>query len=220
MTCSWTYEHYRSCIAKAREHGYALLPFKEVASYPETQPLIILRHDIDRSLSRALTMARMEKELGVRATYFVRVHAPTYNVFEYNTYRALQEIRSLGHEIGLHFEAVDFGHINGEAPLEVFQREKAVLETALNITVVSAAAHGEHSRSGPGHNRDFFQCFTKEQVGIKYDAYDTAFTREMKYISDSSGIWREGCMCNHIGKYPRLQILVHPCWWFKDHPFE
>ncbi len=222
MSCNWTYEHYCFCLRQARDKGYYVTSFQEAESISQNKPLIILRHDIDSSLPRALNMARIEKEHGVRATYFVRVHASSYNVFEYNTYKALKEIHSLGHEIGLHFEAIDFGFINGEDPREVFLREKKVLELALDISIVSAAAHGEHSPAGPSHNRSFFKGtgMSKRQAGILFDAYSKEYTENMKYISDSFGYWREGCMCRHIGKYLQVQILVHPCWWFKEHLFE
>ncbi len=220
MGCSWTYEHYAFCIRKARSLGYVFARFMDIRDYDAAQRLIILRHDIDLSISRALALARLERELGVTATYFVRVHAPTYNIFEYRTYRALREILGLGHEIGLHFEAMDFSHITGQDPREVFMREKRVLETVLGISVVSAAAHGEHAPAGPRHNRDFFNCVPKEAVDISYDAYEPLFTRDMKYLSDSAYRWREGCMCNHIGKHPRMHILTHPVWWFREHPYE
>lgn len=220
-TCSWNYAHYSACLLRAKEQGYVIIPFQEVESITENQQFIILRHDIERSISRALGMARLENSLGIRATYFVRVHAASYNIFEYNNYQALQEILSLGHEIGLHFEAIDFAHIiETENPEEVFLREKRVLETILKISVRSAAAHGEHTSAGSQHNRSFFEKTPKEEVGIWYNAYDPVFTREIKYISDSFGMWRENCMCKHLGKEPRLQILVHPCWWFKDNLFE
>lgn len=206
MTCSWTYDHYSFCIQKARGHGYALIPFNEITLYKQDQPLIILRHDIDYSIQRALNVARLEKSLGVRATYFIRVHAQTYNIFEYNNYLALKEIISLGHEIGLHLEAIDFAHITADDPLDVFQREKKVLETVLKTTIISAAAHNEHIPAGNRRNSSFFVIFNKKEAGIEYDAYDASFPKEIKYISDSSGRWREGCMCKHIGKYPRLQI--------------
>lgn len=220
MACSWTYEHYTNCINNAKRQGYQILPFNEVESTSPMESIIILRHDIDISVTRALNMAMLESTLGIRASYFVRVHASSYNIFEYNTYNKLKKILSLGHEIGLHFEAVDFSTITGENSLDIFLREKKVLETILNTSVKSAAAHGEHTTVGATHNRSFFQNINKSQVNIEYNTYDPAFTENMKYISDSSGRWREGCMCNHIGKYQQMQILIHPCWWFKDHLFE
>jgi hypothetical protein len=34
-----------------------------------------------------------------------------------------------------------------------------------------------------------------------------------KYISDSGMNFREGCFCNHIGKWDKMEILIHPAWW-------
>lgn len=219
--CSWKYEHYSDCMRRAQEQGYAIRPFRDIESIAGNERFIILRHDIDRTMGRALGIARLEHSLGIRATYFVRLHASTYNIFEYRVYQALKEILALGHEIGVHFEAIDFAHIfPREDPKDVFLREKKILETVLNIPVYSAAAHGEHTSAGTNHNRSFFINTPKEEVGIRYNAYDPEFTREIKYISDSFGMWRENCMCNYIGKEPRLQILVHPCWWYKDNLFE
>lgn len=220
MSCSWTYEHYSSCLQVAKKQGYDIILFSEAEDIENGKKFIILRHDIEWSVPRALNMARMENSIGVRSTYFVRVHAPNYNIYAYNNYMALQEILSLGHRIGLHFEAIDFSYLTSENPKEVFLKEKTVLEEVLNTNVDLAAAHGEHTTAGPRHNRSFFESISKEEVGIRYNAYDSAFTSNIKYISDSFGFWREGCMCNHIGLYPRMQILVHPCWWFKEHLFE
>ena len=33
-----------------------------------------------------------------------------------------------------------------------------------------------------------------------------------KYMSDSGMHWREGCWCNHIDKYDKMEILIHPEW--------
>lgn len=34
-----------------------------------------------------------------------------------------------------------------------------------------------------------------------------------KYLSDSAMNFREGCFCQHIGKYDKMEILLHPEWW-------
>jgi hypothetical protein len=59
-------------------------------------------------------------------------------------------------------------------------------------------------------------AYTAEDLEVKYYSYSNEFTKEMKYLSDSSGIWREGCCCKHLGNHDRFQILTHPEWWF-DH---
>jgi hypothetical protein len=36
---------------------------------------------------------------------------------------------------------------------------------------------------------------------------------DYKYISDSGMNWREGCFCQHVGKWDKMEILMHPEWW-------
>ena len=42
---------------------------------------------------------------------------------------------------------------------------------------------------------------------------DISEIKYVKYISDSGRNWREGCMCQHIGKHSQLRISTHPEWW-------
>ena len=37
--------------------------------------------------------------------------------------------------------------------------------------------------------------------------------KNYKYLSDSGMNWREGCFCQHIGKWDKIEILIHPEWW-------
>ena len=46
--------------------------------------------------------------------------------------------------------------------------------------------------------------------------YSKEFFVERKYLSDSGQFWREGCLCQNLNKYERLQVLIHPMWWSRD----
>lgn len=62
--------------------------------------LIALRHDVDHDIDVALEMARIEHDLGYRATYYLLHTAPYWNTPEFfDKSLALQEY---GHEVGLH----------------------------------------------------------------------------------------------------------------------
>jgi len=54
---------------KILKQKYKIVPFCEVSK--EDDSFLILRHDVDASLEAALKMARVEKNLGIRSTYFV-----------------------------------------------------------------------------------------------------------------------------------------------------
>lgn len=212
--CSFKLSHYKDVFKQALELGYKISAFKDYTKINKFKKIIILRHDIDFNIERALEMAKIENNLGVKATYFVRLHAKDYNPFEFKAYTILREILKMGHEIGLHSEALDVSHITKENPVEIFKREKEILEGIFNIEIASAAQHGDFTGISRDYKNYFFTKYKKEDLGILNQPFEERFFKSMKYISDSFGSWREGCMCRHIGRVEKLQISVHPNYWF------
>lgn len=208
----FTIAHYRELIETALTIGYRFATFKEHETL-QAKRLFLMRHDIDFSVDNAVNFARIEAELGIRATYFVRVHARHYNPFEYHTYKKLREIEALGHEMGLHYET-GFADAVGEDPARMVRREKAIVETLLDHPIVSAAAHLP-AKSGRTVDDTNLVSF-----GLRYEAYTKRFLEGFKYLSDSNGRWREGCLCGHLGQHDRLCVLIHPFWWFEKSPIE
>lgn len=208
----FTVAHYREILEKALYLGYV---FNTFAGYEavDSPRLILMRHDIDLSLENCLRFARIEHELGVQSTFFVRVHARLYNPFEFQSYQKLREIESLGHELALHYEP-GFALAVGEDEESMVRREKTILESVLNHSVVSASAHL------PGKTGSTICDENKESFAIKYDAYSPRFMEDFKYLSDSNGRWREGCLCQHLGSFDRLCVLTHGWWWFENSPVE
>jgi peptidoglycan/xylan/chitin deacetylase (PgdA/CDA1 family) len=151
MPCSFRFEHYKEILEKALKNGYKIIRFKDLLLNLNEKRVILLRHDVDSRLDRALECARLEKSLGVSATYFIRVHSPQYNPFEYKSYKILREIKETGHEIGLHYEVVYLNYLTGEDMLNLLEREKKVLESIINEEIKSAAPHGDL-----GHYRESY----------------------------------------------------------------
>jgi hypothetical protein len=98
MSCSFDLEHYREILEAARAGGYRFARFGEG---PEPGDLF-LRHDIDLSLDAALTMAELEAELGVQATYLLMTESVFYNLASSEGVAATEALRGLGHSVGLH----------------------------------------------------------------------------------------------------------------------
>jgi len=63
---------------------------------------VLLRHDVDMSLDAALTMAELEAERDVAATYFLMRRSEFYNLDARSGVAALERLRALGHRVGLH----------------------------------------------------------------------------------------------------------------------
>ncbi len=210
--CGFSFDHYSYIMSQFLQRGYQFLHFTDA---PKAEKYIYLRHDVDRSLEKALALALLEQQLGIKATYFVRLHSRYYNCYSFPGLKALREIRSAGHEIGLHTEFYDLAKIFGDDGMKVFAREKRILEDILEQPVRVFSPH----RTSGSTNTDEIHRHLKA-LRSAHDVlctFDDQFQRDIKYISDSSGIWREGCPCGYLGTYPRLQILIHPIWWYRDH---
>jgi hypothetical protein len=204
--------HYREILEQAIDLGYVFTTFSGNDTV-DSPRLILMRHDIDLSLENCLRFAHIEHEFGVHSTYFVRVHGRLYNPFEFQSYQKLREIESLGHELALHYEP-GFALAVDEDEESMVRREKVILEAVLGHSVVSASAHL------PGKTGSTINDDNKESFGIRYDAYSPRFMKHFKYLSDSNGRWREGCLCEHLGSFDRLCVLTHGWWWFEQSPVE
>lgn len=80
--CDFTYSHYKKSLELAKNKGYTFMSLTEFEENKDKEPLIILRHDIDFSPRSALELAKIENQLDIRSTYFVRVHANSYNLID------------------------------------------------------------------------------------------------------------------------------------------
>ncbi|MCD7909895.1 MAG: hypothetical protein LUH04_19880 [Clostridium sp.] len=79
---------------------------------------ILWRHDLDFSVHRAAAFAAIEAGEGVRATYFLWLHSPGYNLLEAEVAGKVRRILELGHHIGLHFDPEFYAAVSPARPLE------------------------------------------------------------------------------------------------------
>jgi hypothetical protein len=96
--CVFDLRHYEELLEAAQAGGYRCRGFD---AEPQEGDLF-LRHDVDLSLEAALSLARLEAEAGVTATYFLMTRSVFYNLLSPVGERALAELRELGHAVGLH----------------------------------------------------------------------------------------------------------------------
>jgi hypothetical protein len=118
----FTYDFFREMLGSAVEQGYRVSSFERYDG--SAKRTIILRHDVDYTLDGAVRFAEIERELGCTATFLFRVHAE-YNAFGPLAVTTMRRIRALGHEVGLHFEAMNMGRALRMDPKEVLRRDRA-----------------------------------------------------------------------------------------------
>jgi hydrogenase maturation factor len=203
MSCDFSYSHYKVILENALNAGYQFASFHLLPRNTGTRERVVyLRHDVDGLLDKAVSLAKIEAELGVQSTYLILVNSPFYNLFEDKSLALIEEIKQLGHWVGVHVDAAIMPHVALSSIDELAEKLLVALTPFIGLKRVVS-----FHRPDPEVLDRRFETFVS--------TYEPRFFSEIKYLSDSLGKWREGCPCEVLkeGRYPKLQLLMHPIWW-------
>jgi hypothetical protein len=207
-TMEFTYSWYERFIRELRSAGYDDRTFGDDLGEGD----VLLRHDVDLSLESAIRMARLEADMGVRATYFVLLSSPLYNPLTGTARDRVREIESLGHDVALHFsthEYWDGSRVPTTDALEARVREeREVLDTVADRTAEAVSFHIPPQ-----------WVLDRAFDGLR-SAYAPEYFSDAGYIADSGQRWREDRP--RIADLPEtVQVLTHPgLWGDEDGTFE
>jgi len=163
------------------------------------------RHDVDFSVNRALSLAKIEKIEGVNATYFFQLGSFFYNVFEQNIKEKIFQIKELGHEIALHFDPTQYNIETKEDLEKYLLYEKNILEFLLNTRINTFSFHNPTPS---------ILEFKDWMYAGMVNAYAQYFKENVEYCSDSNGYWRHTRLEDFLKKrFDKIQVLTHPEWW-------
>lgn len=183
--------------------------FIKYSEYGSDHPVVLWRHDLDFSVHRALRLAQMEAGLGVRSTFFLYLHSTFYNLFEPEIKNIVLQIKGLGHNFGLHFDAIFYlGNIKDLKDVDdILRFEKSVMEKMLLIEVDAFSIHNPDLTALPELNQD--------EIGGMINACGRFLEENYSYITDSNGYWRFRRLKEVLeaGEDEKLHVLTHPGWW-------
>lgn len=222
LECSFKLSHYEDMLTLALKEGFMPLSFRDYsANNKGNDKILLLRHDVDFRLDRALEMAKIEADLDIAATYFIRLHSPSYNPFGFKEYKILRELYGMNMEIGLHTEAKDVEELTGESYNEVFYKEHSVLVGIIGRPIYSMVEHSDFTGVSSRFLLEDGNMPLAGWCGEKFNHPHSEQFKEFAYFSDSCGDWGDrGCPCDWLlktGKYMKIQINTHPCYWYREH---
>lgn len=198
----FTYQAYRELLTLLRQHGYT---FSSYHNYHKCDKSVIVRHDIDMNIAKAVQMAELETQMGISSTYFVLVTSNFYNIFSKENQDMLREMHCMGHEIGLHFDEAKYDG-QGIDMVQAMEQEAELLAQCLGCPVRSVSMH-----------RPSKETLAADYVvmgGQIVNSYGTEFFQNHKYLSDSRRYWREDVRSIIKSEaYDRLHVLIHPFWY-------
>jgi len=207
VSSEWHFEDFTEAsyrrIVEAAAGRYAFEPFGTSTG----EAHVLWRHDVDYSVHRAVALARLEAELGVRATYFLSLHSDLYNLLEPAVHARAREIVALGHWLGLHFDAGFYADRSQPALAQRVAWEARLLSETLEATVRAVSLHNPSVSATEEVDAEEFGGVVHAGARSVRDRYS--------YVSDSNGYWRFERLPDLLetGAHERLHVLTHPEWW-------
>jgi hypothetical protein len=197
----FTHATYRKLLQHIRDCGHHICPLRSV---PGAGKYVILRHDIDYSVVKAVELAEIESEFGIRATYFLMLSSTYYNLLGAEHLRAARRLVALGHEIGFHYDTDVLESGSEERQAEQIVRQARFLSDLLEAPVTSVAQHNPSVTA------------TRVRVPGYLDAYADRFCKDIAYLSDSRRLWGVADPFQFFAEHDRAQLLIHPLWWSRE----
>ena len=217
-------------------HADAVVSMREIHAGQRDSTVIGMRHDVDNSFYPSVEFARWEAARGYRSTYFILHDSPYWD--EPGLQAGLEEIADLGHEIGIHSNAIAVALRTGIDPHTILDGAITRLRS-WGHPITGVVGHGDQLCYGMRFVNDeqFLECARPEmgsptrtlrhdrvtlklnprsihEFGLEYESLRCA-PRAM-YLSDSGGRWSEPFE-DIAQRFPtsagQLHCLVHPDWW-------
>lgn len=199
----FSYDYYYELLKLLFENDYKATSYDEPYIFDRS---FILRHDVDYSLDKTVRIAEIDHDLGIKSTFFVLLSSDFYNVYSLRGKRVIDDLHSLGHEIGLHFDEQRYPEYIGkpDAIRSCITHEADILSKEIGLPVSKVSMHRP--------SREIIDCDLKIRGMV--NTYGKEYILNYKYVSDSRRRWREPFE-DYVRErqYDRFQILVHPFWY-------
>lgn len=167
-------------ISVLLEKDYRVITFAEYLRGEKPNRFVILRHDVDRKPENSLAVAKIEKELGVKTSYYFRAVSESWDN------EIIREIASLGHEIGYHYESLTTCKGNLRDAYKDFEQNLARLRALVPVQTI--CMHG--SPRSPYDSRNLWKGDKSyKDLGITGEPYFDVDFSDVFYLTDTGRRW-------------------------------
>ena len=151
-----------ACEVNSSKHGY-----------------IVLKHDVETDVSRALELASIEHKYGHRGSYYVQA----YLMNQARNIHILKQMQKMGHEISYHYDVMDSQKGDVDKAIVEFEDNRKLFEDN-GFPIITVCQHGNPvvERVGYTSNRDFFRSDKVEK--LYPDIADLMVNYKLKYHTD------------------------------------
>lgn len=150
----FTYKRFHSICKKISEVKQTIKANEIHSQSTGEAQWIIFKHDVETNVGRALKMAEIEHEYGIKATYYVQ----GYLLEDESNIPLLKKMAELGHEVTYHYDVLDANNGDYDKAKEEFVDYVNTFEKH-GFKIETLCPHGNPViiRDGWNSNKDFFR---------------------------------------------------------------
>lgn len=175
----FTKKKYIQLLLQLKESGYVFITYAEYCDGSQFERFVILRHDVDLKPFSSLNCAKMEKDLGAKATYYFRVVLESWNV------EIIKLIHQMGHEIGYHYESLTTCRGDVKKAFNDFTKNLGRLRILAPVHTI--CMHG--SPQSPYDSKDIWKEYDYKTMNIIGEPYLTTDFSKVLYLTDTGRRW-------------------------------
>lgn len=174
-----------------KNSNFATCTAEESLSTPKDRKFIVLKHDVEGNVPKALKLAEIEHRYGIRGSYYVQA----YLIENPENVSILKKMKELGHEISYHYDVLDANSGDFEKAEKDFAYWiKQFNENGFVFKTICQHGNPIKKRVGYTSNRDFFR---NPKIKAKYNQfvdmvvdYSQYIGQWYNYISDAGYMWK------------------------------
>ena len=174
----FTVSIYRELLKNLKAANYDFQTYRDFIRNPASRSMM-LRHDVDDRKLHSLLFAQIQAEMGITGTYYFRMVPQSFDE------QVIKAIAELGHEIGYHYEDMDFAGGDPHQAIKLFEQHLEKLRAVADISTI--CMHG--SPKSKYDNKDVWKHYDYRKYDIIAEPYfDTDF-KQVYYLTDTGRRW-------------------------------
>lgn len=175
----FTREKYRQLVLQLKNCGYEFVSFLQYCEGNLPQRFVILRHDVDLKPLNSFGVAKDEKNIGAKASYYFRAVPESWDE------EVIKEIAAMGHEVGYHYESLTTCKGNIKNAYEDFKMNLERLRELVSVSTI--CMHG--SPRSPYDSKDIWKKYDYKSLDIIGEPYLSTDFSKMLYLTDTGRRW-------------------------------
>ena len=170
---------YSELVLALKDAGYEFVTYAEYCEGKRAEKLVVMRHDVDKRVLCAMNMAREERRMKVKASYYLRENMVLYGK------HVIKFFAERGHEVGYHYEELVKERGDVDKAYARFVRNIEEMRQVVDVRTITM--HG--SPMSRFDSKEMWQKYDYKKLGLIGEPQMDVDWGEMVYLTDTGRSW-------------------------------